>query len=367
MIKVEHLSKKFGAVQVLRDVNVQISKGEVISIIGPSGTGKSTFLRCLNLLERPTGGSIHIDGVNVLDPRADVAKVRQRMNMVFQSFNLFSHLSVLDNLTLGPVRLRGVTRKAAEAKAHDLLRLVGLGEKSAHFPDELSGGQKQRVAIARCLAMEPEIVLFDEPTSALDPTMVSEVLSVIRRLARDGMTMLIVTHEMDFARDVSNRVFYMDEGLIYEEGPPSQIFDEPKREKTRAFIRRIRTYTARVESPDYDFYAITGGIDGFCDKQALPHSSRHNLLLLTEELLQLYGPHLGSGPLELAISYSEANGELQLAIEAAESVGNVLSVGADGDGLESADLAVVIARSLSSSVAWDAVEGRGTLRVVVKN
>jgi polar amino acid transport system ATP-binding protein len=265
------------------------------------------------------------------------------------------------------MKLKGLARASAQAKARDMLKLVGLLGKASAFPDELSGGQKQRVAIARCLAMEPEIILFDEPTSALDPTMVSEVLSVIRRLAKEGLTMAIVTHEMDFARDVSNRVFYMDEGLIYEEGPPSQIFDEPKREKTRAFIRRIRTYTARVESPDYDFYAITGGIDGFCDKQALPHSSRHNLLLLTEELLQLYGPHLGSGPLELAISYSEANGELQLAIEAAESVGNVLSVGADGDGLESADLAVVIARSLSSSVAWDAVEGRGTLRVVVKN
>jgi polar amino acid transport system ATP-binding protein len=366
MIEVQNLSKRFGDVEVLRDISVRINKGEVISIIGPSGTGKSTFLRCLNLLERPTGGSIRIDGVDILDPRVNVARLRQRMNMVFQSFNLFSHLSVLDNLTLGPIKLRGATRAGAQAKARDLLRLVGLAEKADHFPDELSGGQKQRVAIARCLAMEPEIVLFDEPTSALDPTMVSEVLSVIRRLARDGLTMAVVTHEMDFARDVSNRVFYMDEGFIYEEGPPAQIFDQPRREKTRAFIRRIRTYTARIESPDYDFYAITGGIDAFCDKHALANTTRHNLLLLTEELLQLYGPHLGSTTLELAISYSEANGELQLSITAAESVGDVLSGDSADDGLESADLAVVIAPTLTTSSSWEASDGRATLRMVVK-
>src|SRR5205814_1772214 len=194
------------------------------------------FLRCLNLLDRPTGGSIFIDGIDVLHRRTDVSKVRQKMNMVFQSFNLFAHLSVLDNLTIAPIKLRGVPRDVAARKALDLLRLVGLGEKASNFPDELSGGQKQRVAIARCLAMEPEIVLFDEPTSALDPTMVSEVLSVIRRLARDGMTMAIVTHEMEFARDVSSRVFYMDEGLIYEEGTPEQIFERPQKAKTKAFI-----------------------------------------------------------------------------------------------------------------------------------
>ena len=220
MIRVEHLSKSFGQVDVLRGINAEIRKGEVVSIIGPSGAGKSTFLRCLNLLDHPTSGSIWIDGVDVLARKANVPKVRQKMNMVFQSFNLFAHLSVLENLTLAPIRLRGMDRRVAGEKARDLLRLVGLAEKAERFPDELSGGQKQRVAIARCLAMEPEIVLFDEPTSALDPTMVSEVLAVIRRLAKDGMTMAIVTHEMDFARDVSNRVFYMDEGVIYEEGTP---------------------------------------------------------------------------------------------------------------------------------------------------
>jgi polar amino acid transport system ATP-binding protein len=269
-----------------------------VSIIGPSGTGKSTFLRCLNLLDHPSSGAIHIDGTDILAPKADVAKVRQKMNMVFQAFNLFAHLTVLENLTLAPVKLKGESRESAERRALDLLRIVGLAEKAQAFPDELSGGQKQRVAIARCLAMQPDVLLFDEPTSALDPTMVSEVLSVIRRLAKDGMTMIIVTHEMDFARDVSNRVFYMDEGLIYEQGTPAQIFDDPQREKTRAFIHRIRSYVKHVASRDYDLYAINAEVEAFCEKHILPRKARHNLLLMIEELLQLYGPYLDRGALD---------------------------------------------------------------------
>jgi polar amino acid transport system ATP-binding protein len=214
MIRVEHLSKNYGQLCVLKDINTEIQKGEVISIIGPSGTGKSTFLRCLNLLETPSGGRIEIDDLDILKKGADVPKLRRKMGMVFQSFNLYAHLTVLDNLTIGPVKLLHKTKDEAERKAVEILKTVGLAEKTAAFPDVLSGGQKQRVAIARCLVMEPEIILFDEPTSALDPTMVSEVLGVIRRLAKEGMTMAIVTHEMDFARDVSPRVFYMDEGLI---------------------------------------------------------------------------------------------------------------------------------------------------------
>jgi polar amino acid transport system ATP-binding protein len=214
MIKVEHLSKNYGQLCVLKDITTEIQKGEVISIIGPSGTGKSTFLRCLNLLETPSEGRIEIDDLDILKKGADVPKLRRKMGMVFQSFNLYAHLTVLDNLTIGPVKLLHKTKDEAERKAVEILKTVGLAEKTAAFPDVLSGGQKQRVAIARCLVMEPEIILFDEPTSALDPTMVSEVLGVIRRLAKEGMTMAIVTHEMDFARDVSTRVFYMDEGLI---------------------------------------------------------------------------------------------------------------------------------------------------------
>ena len=266
MIKVEHLAKRYGELTVLKDVTVDIAKGEVISIIGPSGTGKSTFLRCLNLLDPPSGGRIEIDGINLLDPATDVPKMRRKMGMVFQSFNLFAHLSVLDNLTLGPIKLLGARKAEAQAKARELLKLVGLAEKAGSFPDELSGGQKQRVAIARCLAMEPQIILFDEPTSALDPTMVSEVLAVMRRLAKEGLTMLVVTHEMDFARDISSRVFYMDEGVIYEQGTPAQIFDQPQREKTRAFIHRIRSVCLRIDSPDFDLYAINAELEQFCEK-----------------------------------------------------------------------------------------------------
>lgn len=315
MISVSHLAKTYGAVSVLKDISLTVAKGEVISIIGPSGTGKSTFLRCLNLLEQPSGGSIVVDGIDLLDNKSDVPKIRQRMNMVFQSFNLFSHLTALENLTIGPVRLLGLSKEAAEQQAMEFLKLVGLAEKAGHFPDELSGGQKQRVAIARCLAMKPEIILFDEPTSALDPTMVSEVLAVIRQLAKDGMTMLIVTHEMDFARDVSSRVLYMDEGLIYEEGTPQQIFENPQKEKTRAFINRIRSLNFPVTSQDYDLYAMNAEIETFCERQILSKKTRHNLLLLVEELMQLYYPLLGTVPFELTIAYAEKQGTLEIVAE----------------------------------------------------
>ena len=331
MIRVEHLSKKFGELSVLRDITTTISKGEVISIIGPSGTGKSTFLRCLNLLDQPSGGSILIDGIDLLDRHTDVPAIRQKMTMVFQSFNLFSHLSVLDNLTIAPVRLRGLGMHEAEQHSLQLLRQVGLAEKANAYPDELSGGQKQRVAIARCLAMEPEIILFDEPTSALDPTMVSEVLAVIRRLAKDGMTMLIVTHEMDFARDVSNRVFYMDEGGIYEEGTPQQIFEQPQREKTKAFINRIRSFHYLVKGPDYDLYAMNAEIETFCERQILPKRTRQNLLLLVEELLLLHQPLLGKAPLELQIAHSEKHDSLELVFEQHGEPYNPLEQDPQGD------------------------------------
>ena len=287
MIQVRNLSKHFGDLVVLKDISADISKGEVISVIGPSGTGKSTFLRCLNLLETPTGGSIEIDGIPLLAKGTHVPKVRQKMGMVFQSFNLYQHLTVLENLTLGPIKLQGRKKADAQQKGMELLKLVGLAEKAHSFPDELSGGQKQRVAIARCMAMEPEILLFDEPTSALDPTMVSEVLAVIRRLTREGMTMVIVTHEMEFARNISSRVFYMDEGLIYEEGTPAQIFDNPQKEKTRAFIHRIRSFEHRITSPDYDLYAVQAEMEAFCDKHMLPKEFTGYVEHITEEVLLL--------------------------------------------------------------------------------
>ena len=245
LISVSHLKKSFNGVAVLRDVNAEIEKGEVISIIGPSGTGKSTFLRCLNRLETPDGGSILVNGVDVTDPKADLAAVRRRMGMVFQNFNLFGNLTILGNVMAAQCDILGVSKDAARKKALELLGRVGLANKADALPDELSGGQKQRVAIARALAMDPEILLFDEPTSALDPTMVGEVLAVIKDLAKTGMTMLIVTHEMGFARDVSTRVFFMDEGVIYEDGSPAEVFNRPQKPKTIEFVGQVCLKHAR--------------------------------------------------------------------------------------------------------------------------
>jgi polar amino acid transport system ATP-binding protein len=361
MIRVEKLTKSFGQVEVLKGIDAEIRKGEVVSIIGGSGAGKSTFLRCLNLLDHPTSGAIWIDGVDVLSRKADVPKVRQKMNMVFQSFNLFAHLTVLENLTLAPIKLRGIAPRQAADKAVELLRMVGLAEKAQNFPDELSGGQKQRVAIARCLAMEPEIVLFDEPTSALDPTMVSEVLAVIRRLAKDGMTMAIVTHEMDFARDVSNRVFYMDEGTIYEEGTPQQIFESPLKERTRAFIHRIRSLTRRITSTDYDLYALHGEIEQFCEKHFLPRSAMLDLQLLVEELLQLHTPLLHPFVVDLSIAYSEKSGRLELVVETADSGTDPLHV-PEGDD----DLAVAVIRGTAVTIEQRVENGRRRFEIAVK-
>ena len=361
MIKIEHLSKKFGDLVVLKDITTEIKTGEVVAIIGPSGTGKSTLLRCLNLLEVPSGGSILINGVNILDRHVDIARIRQKMNMVFQSFNLFTHLSVMENLTIGPIRLRGMNEKQARTKALELLRLVGLAEKVDSYPDELSGGQQQRVAIARCLAMEPEIILFDEPTSALDPTMVREVLSVIRRLAREGMTMAIVTHEMDFARDVSNRIVYMDDGIIYEEGPPEQIFEKPQKQKTKAFINRIRSYTCRISSPDYDLYAMNAEIEAFCEKQILPKKIRDNLLLLVEELLQIFNSYLRAAILELTIAYSEKNERLEIVCESTGEAANALENPNLAD-----DLGLMIIRSLTESIDYQWLDGKNRLQLQLK-
>lgn len=361
MIRVDKLTKSYGSLTVLKDITTEIQKGEVVSIIGPSGTGKSTFLRCLNLLEQPTSGSITIGGVDVLAAKADVPKIRQKMNMVFQSFNLFAHLTVLENLTIAPIKLRGLSRAAAEEKAHELLRMVGLAEKASSFPDELSGGQKQRVAIARCLAMEPEIVLFDEPTSALDPTMVSEVLAVIRKLAKEGMTMAIVTHEMDFARDVSNRIFYMDQGTIYESGTPEQIFESPQRERTRAFIHRIRSFQRRLESKDFDRYALNAEVEHFCERQFLSRAARDNLLLLVEELPYLLAAKLTPYLVDLTIDYSEKSGRLVMVVETADTVGDPLEVPDGDDGL-----AITLVRGVTDAIEQRREGSRSRLELVVK-
>ena len=276
VIKISHLKKVFPNATPLKDVNAVINRGDVISIIGPSGTGKSTFLRCINRLETPTEGQIEVFGQPVTGVKpSQLLAVRRRMGMVFQSFNLFSHLTVIENIMLGQVELLGCSRQQAYERGMRLLAGVGLAEKELNYPDELSGGQKQRVAIARTLGMQPEIVLFDEPTSALDPTMVGEVLSVIRGLAEQGLTMLIVTHEMKFARDVSTRVFYMDEGVVYEDGSPDQVFDHPKTDRCRAFVHRMKTLHLEIASKEFDFIGAAADIDRFARKQLL--SARQSL------------------------------------------------------------------------------------------
>jgi len=284
MIIVRNLRKSYGQLEVIKDITTTIEKGEVITIIGPSGTGKSTFLRALNMLDPPTGGTIEFEGKNLMDKRTDINEIRKKMGMVFQNFNLFNNMCVLDNLTVGQKKLLGISKTEAEKTARELLATVGLAEKADAYPDELSGGQKQRVAIARCLSMKPDIMLFDEPTSALDPTMVGEVTAVIKRLARSGMTMAIVTHEMEFANNVSTRIMYMDEGGIYEDGSPEEIFNNPKREKTKAFIKRIKRFKYEIRSIDYDFIELTNNLLNFCTANALSKLNTNKAGLLSEEL-----------------------------------------------------------------------------------
>ncbi len=239
VIKITDLKKSYGETSVLKGIDLTINQGEVVVIIGPSGSGKSTFLRCMNLLEQPSSGSIKFEGQNLLDPKADINALRQKMGMVFQSFNLFPHKTILDNLTISPVKVKKEQKEVAEVEALQLLDRVGLKDKAYQYPSSLSGGQQQRVAIARSLAMHPDVILFDEPTSALDPEMVGEVLSVMNNLAKEGMTMVVVTHEMGFAREVADRVIFMDKGVIQEEGTPDEIFSNPKNERTQDFLRKV--------------------------------------------------------------------------------------------------------------------------------
>ncbi len=239
MIKVNNLNKSFGKLHVLKDITTSINKGDVVAIIGPSGSGKSTFLRCLNLLEIPSSGQIWIDDQEITDRKTNIMKVRQKIGMVFQHFHLFPHMTTLRNITYAPMKVKGLKEEEATSNALDLLRKVGLEEKANEYPVRLSGGQKQRVAIARALAMEPEIMLFDEPTSALDPEMVKEVLEVMKSLAKSGMTMAIVTHEMGFAREVADRVFFLEEGRLLEDTPPDEFFTKPKTDRAKAFLDKV--------------------------------------------------------------------------------------------------------------------------------
>ena len=357
-LHISHVKKSFGTFDVLRDINVDIHKGEVISIIGPSGTGKSTFLRCLNLLEQPTSGSILINGQDILSPNADVPMLRRRMGMVFQSFNLFNGMSVLDNICLAPMQLLGKTREEAEQKAYELLQMVGLVERADALPDQLSGGQKQRVAIARALAMEPEILLFDEPTSALDPTMVSEVLGVMTRLAREGMTMIVVTHEMRFARQVSSRVLFFADGVVYEDGTPDQLFEHPQRERTRQFIQQIHETTFSIESEQFDWYAMMAQMEQFCQQYNLSRQQTDGVLHVIDESLSI----LGSGEkaiqpgTRLTLSYTEQDDTLQFTVNCPQAINSDVFQ-ADDD-----DLALTILRNYCRDISIDG----NMLRMIIK-
>ncbi len=285
MIELRHLRKEFEDVTPLEDVNVTIHSGDVISVIGPSGTGKSTLLRCINMLEPPTSGEIIVDGQVINDGKCDLNEIRKNVGMVFQSFNLFGHLTVIENIMNPQITLLGRTRQEAYDKAMYLLNTVGLSSKALNYPDDLSGGQQQRIAIARTLAMDPDIILFDEPTSALDPGMIGEVQSVIRMLAKSGITMMIVTHEMDFARKISNRVFFMDEGGIYEEGTPKEIFERPQKPNTIKFIKRLTSLTYKIETVDYDFTEAYDELQQYAEKLLIENERISDLQIALEEIV----------------------------------------------------------------------------------
>ncbi|MBO4914122.1 MAG: amino acid ABC transporter ATP-binding protein [Oscillospiraceae bacterium] len=309
MIELRHLNKTYENAEPLKDVSATVNDGDVIAVIGPSGTGKSTLLRCINLLEKPTGGQIFLDGEEITARGYDARRARRKMGMVFQSFNLFGHLTVIENLMIPPMDLLGKSRQEAYDAGIELLRRVGLRDKALNYPDELSGGQQQRVAIARTLAMDPEIILLDEPTSALDPTMVNEVQSVICDLSRTGKTMMIVTHEMNFARSISNRIFYMDESGIYEDGTPEEIFERPKGERTRRFIRQLRVLEFTVDSPGFDFVEAGVKIDRYCQQNDVAPKEKYRVRLAIEELVQqILLPRMPAPDIRVAVEHDPRDG-----------------------------------------------------------
>ncbi|MBO5756625.1 MAG: amino acid ABC transporter ATP-binding protein [Clostridia bacterium] len=290
MIELLHLQKAYPNSTPLKDVCATIHKGDVIAVIGASGCGKSTLLRCINMLDPPTGGKIIVSGEDITAPGYDLNRLRMKVGMIFQSFNLFLHQSIIENVMQPQMKLLGRSKQEAYDKAYSLLSVMGLSKQQFQFPDQISGGQQQRVAIARALAMDPDILLLDEPTSALDPTMVGEVEAVIYELAKRGTTMLLVTHDMNFARSVSNRVFYMDEGGIYEDGTPEQIFHHPQKEKTRRFIRGISSLTVNITNGEFDLSQAVSDIEKFASRQGLDARTGHKLVMIFEELCAIYFP-----------------------------------------------------------------------------
>ena len=362
LIEVNDLTKSFGSLNVLTGVDLSVEEGERIAIIGGSGCGKSVFLRSLVLLEKPDSGRICINGSEITAPRANVDKIRRSMGMVFQKFHLFSEMNVMDNLCLAPVRLLNMNRVEAEKKAMDLLAQVGLAARAHDWPTVLSGGQQQRIAICRCLMMDPKVLLFDEPTSALDPTMVGEVLAVIRMLAKRNMTMLIVTHEMNFAREVADRILFFADGGIYEQGTPEEIFDRPRREKTISFIHKIKYFSYEITERHFDLMQMQSGIQSFGEKYGLEQKQIYRMQLCCEELIYELLDHCYPQDepchMQLEISYAEADSASTLTLSCGGMDYNPFEQESDG-------LGVTILRQMAKKLSFRRTEGINLIEIKI--
>ena len=363
LIEVKGLKKSFGALEVLKGIHLTVEQGERIAIIGGSGCGKSVFLRSLCLLEKPDAGRVLIDGREITAATgARLDEIRRGMGMVFQRFHLFSEMDVMDNLCFAPVRLKCMDRASAEKKAMDLLAQVGLASRAHAWPTVLSGGQQQRIAICRCLMMDPKVLLFDEPTSALDPTMVGEVLAVIRMLAKRDMSMLIVTHEMNFAREVANRVLFFADGGIYEQGAPDEIFDHPKREKTISFINKIKYFSYEIGRRDFDLMQLQGGIQNFGEKYGLDQKRTYRLQICCEELiyelLDHCYPDRNDVDLKLSVSHAESDGMTQISLSCDGDAYNPFGQGESG-------LGVTILKKISRQLDYHYADNRNQIKITL--
>ena len=360
LVEIKNLTKRFGDNLIWENVNESIEKGDVIVIVGNSGCGKTTFLRCINMLETPSSGQIFIDGDEITAVGADIDKIRSKMGMVYQNFNLFSHLTVLENIIKAPMVVNKIPKEQAIKEGMEYLRMVGMQERADFMPDQLSGGQKQRVAIARCLAMKPEIILFDEPTSALDPTMVDEVLAVIRNLAKSGFTCVIVTHEMAFAKSVASRIIFFADRGIYEEAPPAEFFEHPKREKTVAFVRKLKTYTYESEVCNIDLYTLLVQVNNYCSKYAFPLKSANRFQLVVEELLTCLQSIGGDGEMNLTVAYEDTTGKKEIILREKACKGNIL------DAEQMDELSLMLIKNCASDIKYCVENGYNVLTIEIK-
>ncbi|MBR5912821.1 MAG: amino acid ABC transporter ATP-binding protein [Selenomonadaceae bacterium] len=369
VIEIRGLNKSFGDLEVLHDVNFSVEEGERVVIIGGSGCGKSVFLRCIELLEIPDAGKIFIDGQEITALYCDIDKIRQSMGMVYQKFNLFTHMNVMENLCVAPMKLLGMTQLEAEKKATELLAQVGLSNKAKVYPSVLSGGQQQRIAICRSLMMNPKVILFDEPTSALDPTMVSEVLAVIRMLAKKNLTMIIVTHEMNFAREVADRILFFADGGIYEEGTPEEIFEHPQREKTITFIHRQKYFHYEIYNRDFDLIEMQGMIENFAEKYGFKPKSIGRLQLCCEEAIytMMSGCYDENDRISIVvdITYTESDGTSQINLICAGKEYNPFELEDSGENFET-NISVNILKKSSKNFSYTYENGLNKLNLDLK-